>query len=89
MKAWLMVLVGIFGGDRGVEVRRAWPRNPNGAGTMAKCKNRRKALRNHTVGRDFFMLSMFVMLFGAALTVTVSDGPLHQMRGAWVAQATR
>jgi ABC-type microcin C transport system permease subunit YejE len=56
---------------------------------MAKFKNRRKALRNRTVWRDFFMLSIFVMLFGAALTAIVSDGPLHQMKGAWVAQAIR
>jgi len=54
---------------------------------MAKFKNSRKALRNRTLRRDFFMLSMFVMLFGAALTATVSDGRLHQMKGAWVAEA--
>jgi ABC-type microcin C transport system permease subunit YejE len=56
---------------------------------MAKFKNSRKALRNRIVRRDFFVLSMFVMLFGAALTAIVSDGPLHQMKGAWVAQAIR
>ncbi len=72
-----------------MEVRRAWLRNPNGAGTMAKFKSARKALRNRTVWRDFFMLSMFVMLFGAALTATVSDGSLHQMKGTWVTQAIR
>jgi hypothetical protein len=54
---------------------------------MAKFKNARKALRTRTVWRDFFMLSMFAMLFGAALTATISDGPMHQMKGAWGAQA--
>jgi hypothetical protein len=55
---------------------------------MAKFKSAREALRNRTVWRDFFMLSMFVLLFGAALTATVSE-PMHQMRGVWVAQAMR
>ena len=77
------------GGDGGMENRRAQPRNSNGAGTMAKFRSARKALRNRTIWRDFVMLSMFVLLFGAALTATVSDGPMHQMKGAWVTQAMR
>jgi len=56
---------------------------------MAKFKSARKALRNRTVWRDFLTLSMLVLLLGAALTATVSDGPMHQMTGAWVTQAMR
>jgi hypothetical protein len=39
--------------------------------------------------REFVMLTMFVLLFGAAMVANVTDGRLNQLRGAWVAQAMR
>ena len=39
--------------------------------------------------RDCIWLSVFVMLLGAAMTATVSDGSLSYMKGAWMTQAMR
>ena len=39
--------------------------------------------------RDLFALTFFVQLFGAAMMANVSDGPLHEYRGSWVARASR
>jgi hypothetical protein len=39
--------------------------------------------------QDFLLLSAFVLLFGAAMTATISDGSMPYMKGAWVTQATR
>ena len=39
--------------------------------------------------RDYLWVSVFVILLGAAMTATVSDGPLSQMKGAWITQAMR
>jgi|tagenome__1003787_1003787.scaffolds.fasta_scaffold20746554_4 hypothetical protein len=58
---------------------------------MAKFKRNRKALREGTdkLWRDFLVLSVFVVLFGAALIGTMGSGSMPQMKGAWVAQAMR
>ena len=34
-------------------------------------------------------LTFFVLLFGAATMANMSDGPLHEYRGSWVARASR
>lgn len=39
--------------------------------------------------REFLVLTIFVLLFGAALIANVSDGSLSHLRGAWVTQAMR
>jgi len=39
--------------------------------------------------RDLVALTFFVLLFGAAMVANVSDGPLHEYRGSWVARASR
>jgi hypothetical protein len=39
--------------------------------------------------REFIVLAIFVLLFGAAMIANVSDGSLSNVRGAWVAQAMR
>jgi hypothetical protein len=39
--------------------------------------------------REFMVLTIFVLLFGAALLANVSDGSLSRVRGAWVTQAMR
>jgi hypothetical protein len=39
--------------------------------------------------REFMVLTTFALLFGAAIVANVTDGRLHQLRGAWVAQAMR
>jgi hypothetical protein len=39
--------------------------------------------------REFVLLSFFVLLLGAAMTATISDGPLSQMKGSWVTHALR
>jgi hypothetical protein len=39
--------------------------------------------------REFVLLAMFVMLLGAAMTATISDGPLSHMKGSWVTHAMR
>jgi hypothetical protein len=32
---------------------------------------------------------LVVLLFGAAMMANVSDGPMHEYRGSWVARASR
>jgi hypothetical protein len=39
--------------------------------------------------REFIVLAIFVLLFGAAMIANVSEGSLSQVRGAWVTQAMR
>jgi hypothetical protein len=39
--------------------------------------------------REWVLLLVFVLLFGAAMIANVSDGSLSQLRGAWVRQALR
>jgi len=39
--------------------------------------------------REFMVLTMFALLFGAAMVANVTDDPLPQLRGAWVTQAMR
>jgi hypothetical protein len=39
--------------------------------------------------RELIMLSLFVILFCAALIANVTDSPISGVRGAWVAQAMR
>jgi hypothetical protein len=39
--------------------------------------------------REFIVLAIFVLLFGAAVIANVSDGSLSQVRGAWLTQAMR
>jgi hypothetical protein len=39
--------------------------------------------------REFIVLTIFVLLFGAALIANLSDGSLSHVRGAWVTQAMR
>jgi hypothetical protein len=39
--------------------------------------------------RDLVVLTFFVLLFGAAMMANVSDGPMHEYRGAWVSRASR
>jgi|tagenome__1003787_1003787.scaffolds.fasta_scaffold20646112_3 uncharacterized BrkB/YihY/UPF0761 family membrane protein len=39
--------------------------------------------------RDWVWVSVFVILFGAALIANVSDGSMSNLRGAWVRQALR
>jgi hypothetical protein len=39
--------------------------------------------------RELVWVSVFVLLFGAALVANVSDGSLSHVRGAWVRQALR
>ena len=39
--------------------------------------------------REFIVLTIFVLLFGAALIANLSDGSLSRVRGAWVTQAMR
>jgi hypothetical protein len=39
--------------------------------------------------REFIVLAIFVLLFGAAMIANVSDGSLSHVRGAWLTQATR
>jgi hypothetical protein len=60
---------------------------------MAKYRRTKKALRRargtSSAWREFLLLSMFVMLLGAALTATWSSGSMSEMKGAWVAQAMR
>jgi hypothetical protein len=58
---------------------------------MAKFKRNRKAFRDGTakLWRDFLVVSVFVVLFGAALMGTMGNGSMPQMKGAWVAQAMR
>ena len=34
-------------------------------------------------------IDFFVLLFGAAMMANVSDGPMHEYRGSWVARASR
>jgi hypothetical protein len=39
--------------------------------------------------REFIVLAVFVLLFGAAMIANVSDGSLSHVRGAWLTQAMR
>jgi len=39
--------------------------------------------------REYLWVFIFVVLLGAAMTATVSDGPMPQMKGAWVTHAMR
>ena len=39
--------------------------------------------------RDLVVLTFSVLLLGAAIMANVSDGPMHEYRGAWVARASR
>jgi hypothetical protein len=39
--------------------------------------------------RDLVGLSFALLLFGAAMIANVSESPMPQVRGAWVAQALR
>jgi hypothetical protein len=39
--------------------------------------------------RELLGLSLAVLLFGAAMIANVSESPMPQVRGAWVAQALR
>jgi hypothetical protein len=39
--------------------------------------------------REFIVLAIFVLLFGAAMIANVSEGSLSHVRGAWVTQAMR
>jgi len=39
--------------------------------------------------RELVALTLFVLLFCAALVANVTDGPMSGVRGAWVAQAMR
>jgi hypothetical protein len=39
--------------------------------------------------REFVVLAIFVLLFGAAMIANVSDGSLSHVRGAWLTQAMR
>jgi hypothetical protein len=52
-------------------------------------KSFRRAKLSQAVWRDFLLLSIFVLLFGAAMTATISDGSMPYMKGAWVTQAMR
>jgi hypothetical protein len=74
-----------------VEVGRAQWARAIGAGTMVKSRSARKTpgKRTDSVWKEFLLLSMFVVLLGAALTATWANGPMPQMKGAWVTQAMR
>jgi hypothetical protein len=39
--------------------------------------------------RDYLFMTVFLVLLGAAGAATVQDGPLPNMKGAWVSQAIR
>lgn len=39
--------------------------------------------------RDLVMLTILALLLGAAIMANVSDGPMHEYRGAWVTRASR
>jgi hypothetical protein len=39
--------------------------------------------------RNYLCFSAFLVLFGAAIVVTVNSGPFPNMKGAWVGQAMR
>jgi hypothetical protein len=39
--------------------------------------------------RDYLLLTVFLALLGAAGAATIADGPLSNMKGAWVSQAIR
>ena len=57
---------------------------------MAKSKGARKLLEKAPLGlQRVSLLSMFLVPLGAALTATWANGPMPQMKGAWVTQATR
>lgn len=49
----------------------------------------RKAMMSKWALKNFFLLSAFLLLFGAAMTATISDGSMPYMKGAWVTQAMR
>jgi hypothetical protein len=71
-----------------VGIGRAQSVNQFGAGKMGKYRRARKALRRaKVVWSEFLLLSVFVVLFGAALTVNISDGPMFHMKGAWITHA--
>jgi hypothetical protein len=39
--------------------------------------------------RDWVALTVLVLLLGAAIIANVTDGPMREHRGAWVARASR
>jgi hypothetical protein len=39
--------------------------------------------------RDLVALALSVLLLGAAIVANVSDGPMREHRGSWVAHASR
>jgi hypothetical protein len=39
--------------------------------------------------REFVLLSLFMMLLGAAMTANLSDGHLSNMKGSWIVHALR
>jgi hypothetical protein len=59
---------------------------------MAKSRVKRiirRAKLSQKAWQDFLLLSAFVLLFGAAMTVSISHGSMPYMKGAWVTQAMR
>ena len=49
----------------------------------------RKAKISKADWQNFSLLSAFVLLIGAAMTATISDGSMPYMKGAWMTQAVR
>ena len=45
----------------------------------------RRAAKLQMAWQEFLLLS-FLVSFGFALTATVADGPMPQMKGAWLAK---
>ena len=39
--------------------------------------------------RDLVVMTFLVLPLGAAMIANVSDGPMHEYRGSWVARASR
>ena len=39
--------------------------------------------------QNFLLLSTFVLLFGVAMTTTITDSSMPYMKGAWVTPAMR
>jgi hypothetical protein len=39
--------------------------------------------------RDYLLITVFLALLGAASAATIADGPMSNMKGAWLSQAIR
>jgi succinate dehydrogenase hydrophobic anchor subunit len=50
---------------------------------------RKKGSRVRKSWLDLVVLTFLVLLFVAAIMANVSDGPMHEYRGAWVTRASR